>query len=515
MKSLKELRDVVKQKLSNAQFVVVSHSEPYTFFLKQGKISWHKAGGGLVAALDPIMQACNGTWIAFSASETHKEGANKHGLVSVPPNKPTAYTLDRIYLSEDELENYLDGAANSAIWPWCSSLAYVRPEFNDSWWRAYREVNKKFAEETLKVVGNRPGFVWIQDYQLSLCAKYIKEKRPDLVTAHFWHIPWLNPETFSVCPWGQEMLEAMLCNDLVGFQIQYYANNFMDCVDQTLQARVKRETNRVHYKNSETLVKAFPISIDYEHVKKSVSRMKECDFENAKSTLGAKGEKLVVAVDRMDYSKGIAEKFLAFDIFLEKYPEYIGKITLVQVASPTRSHVPAYRENARRVERLAKEINWKWKIGKSKYFESRVLGVFSDLLGGNENAGEWTPIVLHHAFADEKTVHALYKYSDACLVTSLHDGMNLVSKEFVAANEKGMLVLSKFTGASRALRSAVQANPYALEEVASSLKHALEMPEKEKKERMKKMKEEIKDSDVYRWAKNQIEQIAKLESTTP
>jgi len=366
----------------------------------------------------------------------------------------------------------------------------VRPAFKDQRWPAYQKVNRIFADKILESIGDKVGFVWLQDYHLALAAKYIKEKRPDIVTAHFWHIPWPNSEIFKICPWGEEIVEAMLHNDLVGFQIRYYANNFMDAVDQTLQARVDRERSRIFYKESLTHVKEFPISIDYSQVSALSASVSAQAVSDLRHKLGIVSEKVIVGVDRLDYGKGLAEKLMIMDELFRQSPEWIGKVTLVQMASPTRSNVPDYKSNAEKVFSLLEETNYKW--GRDK----------------------WKPVIMLNMFVDYGAIMALYKMADCCLVTSLHDGMNLVSKEYATANPNGgVLVLSKFTGSSRELDGAVLINPYAIAESARKLKGALEMPLEERKMRMAKMRQEIQDNDIYKWAADFIENISKLEST--
>ena len=490
MDSKTRLMGVVKSKIEKKDFVLASHSEPYVHYLEGGKTKWHRAIGGLVTALDPVMQACGGTWIAYGTGSADREAANEDGTVKVPPEKPS-YNLKRVFLANDqEVSDYLEGVSHSSLWPWCH-FAYVRPEFNDNQWPAYCKINKMFADSVLECIGKHKGFVWIQDYHLALAAKYIKEKRPDVVTAQFWHIPWPNSEVFKICPWGKEIIEALLHNDLLGFQINYYANNFLDAVDQTLQARVDRETSTIFYRESQTKIKDFPISIDYGQVSSLAASVGKGKISEVRRRLGIDTDKIIIGVDRFDYGKGLAEKLMIIDEFFSQNPELVGKVTLVQLASPTRSNVPAYKSNAEKVFSLLEKVNYKWGDGK------------------------WRPVILLNMFIKYSEIIALYKMADCCLVSSLHDGMNLVSKEYVTAREdgNGVLVLSKFAGSSRELDQAVSINPYAIAESAAQLKAALEMPLKERKERMAKMRQGIRENDIYKWAADFIENITKLEST--
>lgn len=491
MESLERLIETARRKIAGKEFIVVSHSEPYVHYSEGGKIKWRKATGGLVTALDPVMRACGGTWIAYAAGEADMESVNWDGMVKVPPGKQQ-YSLKRVALGSKDVANYLEGVSHSSLWPWCH-FAYVRPAFKDYRWPSYVKVNKKFADTVLSHIGDRKGFVWIQDYHLALVGKYIKEKRPDIATAHFWHIPWPNSEIFKICPWGNEIVEALLHNDLVGFQIRYYANNFLDSVDQSLECRVDRERSAIFYRGSQTLVKDFPISIDCKQVEETSNLVDGRRMDAMRQRLGLPAEKIIVGVDRLDYGKGLAEKMMAFDEFLQQFPEWRGKVTLVQVASPTRSSVPEYKSNAEKVFSLVEEINYKWGDGK------------------------WRPVIFLSAFMGYEDIITLYRMADCCLVTSLHDGMNLVSKEYVIARKdgNGVLLLSKFTGSSRELPQALLLNPYAIAETAGKIKEALEMPIAERKTRMEKMRREIQENDIYKWAADFVGHIAKLESSAP
>ncbi len=489
MDSLHRLKRVIRKKIGKKKFVVVSHTEPYMHYYSEGQVRWRKAAGGLVTALDPVMQVCKGTWVAYGAGDADADASSPTGRVKVPPND-AQYVLQRVALSKDELVGYLDGAAHSALWPWCH-FAYVRPVFDDDQWEVYREVNRRFADAVVRSVGKKPAFVWLNDYHLALAAQYIKQRRPDIVTAQFWHVPWPHVELFKICPWGREILEAMLYNDLVGFQIRNYANNFLDSVDQTLQARVDREQSSIYYKKSRTSVRRFPISIDYHAVRKAALKVSEPQEAALRRHLGLVAPHLVVSVDRLDYAKGLSEKMATLDAFFSNHPQWRGRLTLVQVASPTRSSVPAYRYNTEQVRAQADAVNYRW------------------------GEGDWKPVVLLNSFVAYPDVVALYRMADVCWIHSLHDGMNLVAKEYVAAKTDGdgVLLLSRFTGASREMPQAVPVNPYALNDSVRALKHALELPLPDRRKRMEKLSREIQEHDVYAWAADFIGDITRLEST--
>src|SRR3989338_6388231 len=489
MNSLQRLKNVVRKKIGRKAFIIASHSEPVIHYYEGNKLLSRPTTGGLVTAMDPVMQACGGTWVAYAAGNADMDVTRPDNTIGLPLNRPR-YRLKRIPIPKNDLDAYLDHAANSSIWPWCH-FAYVRPEFNDADWHEYRKVNKQFADSILQTIRKKPAFVWIQDYQLALAARYIKEKRPDVNTAQFWHIPWPNVEIFKICPWGHEILESLLHNDLLGFHIRYYANNFLDSVDQTLQARVDRDQSSIYYKNSRTQVKEFPISVDFRRIRNATRRITPEHMVHVRQKLGLTDEKIVLGIDRLDYSKGIPEKLRALDLFLKNNPHWRGKMTLIQAASPSRTQVPAYIENAHKTESLVDEINYRWSIR------------------------NWKPIAYLTSFIPCPDVLTLYKMANTCLVTPLHDGMNLVTKEYVAAKEdgNGTLILSRFTGAARELTSALDVNPYNIAETASAIKKALQMPLSERKERMAKASREVQDHDVYTWAADFIQHIGKLEST--
>lgn len=480
---------IIREKLKDKLFVVVSHSEPYIHFYEEEEIRYKRGRGGIVTALDPILQTCDGLWISYGEGSADSDVVDANDCVKVPPDEPK-YTLKRVWLSNDEVNGYLNSSHHSMLYPLCH-FVYVRPRFNKNDWEMYKKVNKKFADAVIDSIGEKSAFVWVHDAQLALCSRYIKEMRPDIVTAMFWHIPWPNPEIFNRCPWHKEILEALLYNDLLGFQIRYYSNNFLDLVDRVLEARLDRETSTVFFRGSQTSIREFPISIDFANIKKSSANISDEDVIRIKKHFGLRNEIIALGVERRDYNKGIPEKFMAVKRFLEDNPEYIGKFVLIQIAQPTRMQVNEYQELYKKATILADDINWKYRKGR------------------------WMPIVLIDEFMPTKDVLTLFKIADMCLITSLHDGMNLVAKEYVSANidKKGVLILSKFTAASRELKDATIINPYDIDGVSEAIKKAIEMPFEERSERMRKMQEEIEGNDIFKWASDNIEGISKLRST--
>lgn len=482
-----ELKDIVKSKLGDSLFVVVSNGEPYVHNYLGGEIACTRHINGMNIALDSVMQACGGTWIASGRGDADRDVVDEKDRVQVPVEDPK-YTLKRVWLNKEEENGYYYGSANKMLFPLCM-IVYVRPMFKESDWVQYRKVNQRFAEAILEEIGSKKAFVWFQDYHMSLVPKIIKEKRPDLFLGHFWHIPWASPEAFKTCPWKEEILEGLLGNDIIGFPTRYHCNNFLDTIDQTLEAKTDRGTYSISYKGSVTLVKPFPISTDFEWIS-NVSKTQEIDAMVAqiKRKYDLNNKILAVGVDRVDYTKGIPERLLAIDRFLEKYPEYQKKFVFLQLGTPSKVHIEEYKRVGDQIDSLVEEINWKYKVG------------------------NWSPIIFWEDYHERERVMACYKIADVCIVSSLHDGMNLVSKEFVSAQNdaRGMLILSRFCGSAKELQEAIFINPYDTERFADAIKEGVEMPTDERKTRMDKMRETVRENNIYSWAGNFVSTLTKL-----
>jgi len=472
----------LRTKLAGSRLFVVANREPY-MNMRHGKgIDTIVPASGLVTALEPILCACDGTWVAHGSGDADREMVDEHNCVRVPPEQPR-YTLRRVWLTKAEEEGYYFGFSNEGLWPLCH-IAHTRPVFRESDWEWYRAVNVKFAEAVLDEMANtKQPVVIVQDYHFALLPRLIKEKRPEARVAIFWHIPWPNPEAFGICPWQQELLEGLLGADLVGFHIQGHCNNFLQTVDAALESRIDREHFAVNRHDHLTLVRPFPISIVWDEQAPN-ERSKPVHRQQAAllNEMGVEALFLGVGVDRVDYTKGIPERFLAIERFLEKYPAYQGKLTFAEIGAPSRTHIKRYRDLLAEVEAEADRVNWRFQFGK------------------------WKPIVFLKGHHSHEQIEQFYRSADFCLVTSLHDGMNLVAKEFVAArdDEQGVLLLSVFTGASRELRDALIVNPYDTEQLADGIFRALEMEPREKKVRMQQMRRTVKENNVYRWAANLI-----------
>jgi len=487
------LRVQVQNRLKDSALFVVSNREPYTH-VRRGK-SWEAVvpASGLVTALEPILCACNGTWIAHGSGDADRETVDEHDRLAVPPDEPQ-YTLRRVWLSKQEEAGYYFGFANEGLWPLCH-IAHTRPTFRAEDWACYQEVNAKFAEAVLREMeGTVDPALLVQDYHFALLPRLVKEKRPDARVAIFWHIPWPNPEAFRICPWERELLDGLLGADLIGFHIQAHCNNFLETIDKALECRIEWDSFAVNRHHHLTVVKPFPISVACNgngaegagEAKASASLYLE--RASLLKQHGVEAAFMGIGVERVDYTKGILERFLALERFFDKYPEYRGRFTFVQVAAPSRTRIRRYQDLCDEIHRRAEEINWK--------FES----------------GKWKPIVLLERHHSHEEIASYYRCADLCLVTSLHDGMNLVAKEFVAAREddRGVLILSGFTGAARELRDALLVNPYDIEQMAEAIRYALEMDSAEREARMARMRRAVRENNIYRWAADLIAELSDI-----
>ncbi len=483
----------VRNKLKGAPLFVVSNREPYSHVRKGRSLEVIVPPSGLVTAMEPILQACDGTWIAHGSGDADRDVVGVNDSLRVPPDDPR-YTLRRVWLSKEEEEGYYYGLANEGLWPLCH-IAHTRPIFRAADWQAYIKVNQKFCQAALESMADTEDPVLLlQDYHFALLPQMIKQLRPDARVAIFWHIPWPNPEAFGICPWQQELLDGLLGADLVGFHLQSHCENFLQTVERAVESRVDREHSAVNRKGHLTLVKPFPISVVFPDTtaktSSSASDGNSGVLERATllKELGSEAPFLGLGVDRVDYTKGILERFAAIELFLEKYPVYRGQFSFIQVAAPSRTHIKRYHDLLGEVEAEAERINWRFQFGK------------------------WKPIIYLKRQHSHEEVQQFYRAADVCLVTSLHDGMNLVAKEFVAArdDEQGMLILSRFAGASSELSDALLINPYDIEQTAEAIRQSLEMVPPEKSSRMQRMRAVLKDKNVYHWAADLISSLCEV-----
>jgi len=478
------LKDVVRSKLGENALFLVSNREPYLHMTNKvtGAAECTRPASGVVTALDPIMRACGGTWIAHGSANADKKFVNSKNKLGVPPGD-NRYILKRVWMSKEEEDGYYYGFSNEGLWPLCH-ITHTRPVFRESDWQAYKKVNQKFADSVLEELPVENPFIFIQDYHFTLLPQMIKAKRPDATIALFWHIPWPNPEVFSICPYQTEILDGMLGCDMIGFHVQYHCNNFIDTANRLLECRIDTEKFSIIRASKATLVRSFPISVDI-NINSTAEEGEKAQIDKIKKDLDLDGKIVALGVDRIDYTKGLAERMLAVDRFLEKYPNYRKKFVFIQLGAPSRIHIKRYHDLMGELDELAEKINWK------------------------HMDDEWKPIVYLKRHFSPEEVKPFYRMADICIVSSLHDGMNLVAKEYISAknDSNGSLILSCFTGASKELTDAIRINPYSIEEFADSIKLATDMPQPEKKRRMENMRKVVADNNIYKWAGDIITEL--------
>ncbi len=481
-----KLRVLLHEELAGDEILVVSNREPYLHVRGRKGIEVQRPASGLVTAVEPVMRACSGTWIAHGSGSADRETVDRNDRTPVPPGNPS-YTLRRVWLTKEEEQGYYYGFANEGLWPLCH-IAHVRPVFRSSDWEQYEAVNQRFADAVIKEAHTDNPVVLVQDYHFALLPRMVREVLPKATIITFWHIPWPNPESFGICPWREEILEGLLGSTILGFHTPFHCKNFMETVDRYLETRIEHEASTISYGGKLTQVEHYPISIawpDPELVQPSVAECRATIREEHGMPLD---QLLAIGVDRLDYTKGIVERFQAIERMLELHPNLAGKFTMIQIAAPSRSSLDEYQNFEARVRTLVQRINNRF------------------------TNGAYQPIIMKAEHHNADQVNRYYRAADACLVTSLHDGMNLVAKEFIAAreDERGVLVLSQFTGAARELHEALVVNPYHIEQSADALFRALTMPEVEQRERMRSMRALVKDFNIYRWAGRMLLDAARL-----
>lgn len=480
------LREFVKGYLKDKKIFSISNREPYVHSKTKNELAYSVPASGMITAVEPVMEACGGVWLAQATGDADKETSDANGKLQVPPDDPK-YILKRIWLSEKEQKGFYVGFSNEALWPLCHNV-HNRPIFRDEDWHEYKNVNAKFAQSLLQEIKDvKNPLIMVQDFHFAILPQMIKKSRPDAKIGIFWHIPWPSPEVFSICPWHKEILEGMLSADILGFHTQQYCNNFMGTVAKGIESIVDLEQFSVTLKGHITHVRPFPISVDFasgEDEKLKINRGKEL-----LSQLGATTAYIGLGADRLDYTKGILERFKGIEFFFDLYPTYKEKFTFLQIAPISRGEVEKYRQFNEDVTNQAERINAKFQ------------------------KNGWKPIVLVKKHFNHKDLYSLYRNVNICLITPLHDGMNLVSKEFVAArnDELGVLILSQFAGSSKDLKGATIINPYSAEQTAFAIYEALNMPLAQQRFRMKKMRESVKNYNVYRWSAEFIKAVASLD----
>jgi trehalose 6-phosphate synthase len=468
------LKRLLAEEFAGDELLLVSNREPYIHVRGANGIQVQRPASGLVTAVEPVMRACSGTWIAHGSGSADRETVDRRDRVRVPPDAP-AYTLRRLWLSREEESGYYYGFANEGLWPLCH-IAHVRPVFRSDDWEQYRRVNQRFADAVVEEANTDDPIVLVQDYHFALAPRMVRARLPQATIITFWHIPWPNPESFGICPWRDEILDGLLGSTILGFHTRHHGRNFIETVDRFLETRIEHEYSTISYGGHVTQVESYPISIAW-------PGQTATDCAPARQALRRRlgvgdAHRIALGIDRLDYTKGIVERLRAVERLFELHPRWIGRCTFVQIAAPSRSSLDEYQRFEAQVRATAARINKRF--GAADYQPVRLL-------------------IEHH---ETESVFDHFRAADVCLVTSLHDGMNLVAKEFVAArdDERGVLILSQFAGAARELHEALVINPYHIDQVASALDRALAMPPDEQRTRMRSLRHVVREFNVYRWA---------------
>jgi trehalose 6-phosphate synthase len=477
---------------SGERIIVLANREPFMHDrTADGGIVVRRSASGLVTALEPLVRACSGVWVAHGAGTADSVVVDQQNGLDVPPADPQ-YRLRRVWLDEREQQGYYYGFANEALWPLCHR-AHVQPVFRSDNFSTYRAVNARFADAVREEAKGNAPLVLVQDYHFALAPQMIHERLPLSTIVTFWHIPWPSPRDFDICPWSPQLLKGLLGSNVVGFQTPLDCRNFIETVESTLEAHIDRQQDVITHAGRQTMVRVYPVSVEWPNRRVCESAAIEVCRHTVRRQLNLESDVcLGVGVDRMDYTKGIEEKFLAVERLLESRPEFIGRFAFVQLAEPSRECLPAYRDLRSRLLKTAECINVRF------------------------GAGTCRPIILLEGHHESQEVYRFLRAADLCYVGSLHDGMNLVAKEFVSArdDERGVLVLSRFTGAARQLDGALIVNPYAVDDSADALADALNMSDREQSRRMRRMRATVAESSSYWWAGQMLQDAARLRRQT-
>jgi trehalose 6-phosphate synthase len=490
------LRVSLRSKLENQPLFVVANREPYmhVFSEKDKSINVIVPASGLVTALEPVLVACDGTWVAHGSGSADHATVDEHNRLRVPPERPS-YTLRRVWLSAEEEAGYYYGFSNEGLWPLCH-IAHTRPIFRPEDWIHYQQVNRRFAETVLEEMeGTESPILLAQDYHFALLPRMVKEARPDARVAIFWHIPWPNAEAFGICPWQRELVDGLLGADLIGFQIQSHCINFLETVDRAVEAMTEWDRFAVNRQGHVTSVRPYPISVAMPESNGAPHQRRSAGAVRAElcAELGIEASLLGVGVDRVDYTKGILERFRGIELFLDTHPEYRGRFSFVQIGAPSRTRIERYQRFLDEVSAEAERINARFHVGR------------------------WKPIVFVRRHHSHEEIARFYRAASVCMVTSLHDGMNLVAKEFIAAreDERGSLILSTFAGAAHELTDALLVNPYDVQQLAGALRRAIEMSDEEQSTRMGRMRHTVREHNIFRWAANLLSDLTEIRIDAP
>ncbi len=482
-----KLYRLVREKLADELLIVVSNREPYIHSMSGGKVTWNKAVSGLTEALDPVLRASGGTWVAQGSGDADRQVVDADDRVAVPPDAPE-YKLRRVWLTGEEVKGFYYGFSNKGLWPLCHRTP-VKPEFNEADWQAYKKVNRIFARAVEGEMGDRKALVLVQDYHFALLARYLRDKNPRLTIGQFWHIPWPSFERLETCPWYEEVLDGLLGNDLLGFHIPSYCRDFLESAERGAGVTTDREKGTIEQAAHTTRVEAFPISVDFDSISgQAGSEEVEREMNSLRRELNLDGKYMGLGMDRLDYTKGIPERLRALDKFLEDNPGYRGKVVYIMAGIPSRTEISAYGELAHSVDKLIESINAKY------------------------GTGDWKPVIPMLRQLTPVTLNALRRLAHFCIVSSLHDGMNLVAKEYISARTDGdgVLILSRFAGAVEELGDALAIDPYDIEGFVATIKQAVEMPEAERRRRMENMRKVVSGNNIYRWGADIISRLISI-----
>jgi trehalose 6-phosphate synthase/phosphatase len=472
--------------MNRHRLIVVSNRQPYEHFWEGDQLVCIRTDGGLTSALDPVLRHCGGTWVAWGSGPADGDVVGPDMCVEVPPESQ-AYRLRRVWLTADEIKGGYLGYANQVLWPLCH-ITLDRINYLKAFWPAYQSENHRFANAVLEELDREPGQVWIHDFHLALLPALVKAERPTVPVSVFWHIPWPSPDVWRILPERREVLLGLLASDVIVFQTSSHAEAFLQCAHAFLGAIIPSSRDRVLYNSHETRVTVHPISIDFrtfsEHALSS-------SVEQAEAVLRQRfglraGIRLGLGVDRLDYTKGLLKRLWALDEFFTQFPRYRGKFTFLQIAIPTRTEIDAYQLYGDLIRETVADIN------------QRHIALFKSISNGGN---DWTPIQLQEGRISFDDLVALYRMADLALVSSVNDGMNLVAKEYVAAQvcETGVLLVSQMAGAAEELPGASVINPYEIEGLAEIIKGALEMPLDERRRRMRRMRSYLAAHDIHAW----------------
>ena len=470
--------------VEDPQLIVLANREPYRHERDtSGVLRALRSSSGVVNAVEPLLLERSGVWIAEGVGESDRVAATDRDGLAVPVEAPR-YRLRRVFLEAEEQHGYYNGFSNSAVWPLCHRTA-VEPTFFARDFHSYELVNRRFADAVAEEATDRAPVVFVQDYHFALAPLLIRRQLPLSRIATFWHIPWPRPETFSLCPWSRTLLEGLLGSTAIGFQTAADAQHFLAAAEALLHATVDRHAGIITFKDRCTSVGVFPASIDWVDPPADTLSPAACRQHVLDEIGAAHATFLGVSVDRLDYTKGLEHKLLGIECLLERRPELVGRFVFAQLAQPCREGIQAYRTTRQRVRDLAARIN--------KRFD--------------EGGGPIRLIEAHHL---PSTVDRYFRAADVCYVGSLHDGMNLVSKEFVRArdDERGVLMLSAWAGAAQELTDALIVNPYDLEGVARTFASALTMSPAEQRTRLRRMRQHLAQATARHWAEGIVAAVS-------